>query len=487
MISIVSPADPLRTNASVKSELAQSDELELLWNNILAHIQPEINTQSFKTWFEPIKPIKIENNEVSVTVPSQFFYEWLEEHYYSLISGALTKVLGPSAKLMYTVVPADEPAPSIVVSASDVPLKAAEPVVTKAEQLQYIQPLPYEKTFLNRRNTFNNFIKGESNQLARAAAMAVANNPGGTSFNPLVLYGGTGLGKTHLMQAIGNYALECGKAKRVMYVSSEKFTNEFIDAIRNDATTDFSNFYRSMDILIVDDIQFFTGKEKTQDSFFHTFNSLHQLGKQIILSSDRPPKELQGLDERLISRFQWGLTADIQPPDLETRSAILRNKCERDDVVIPEVVLDFIAANVKSNVRELEGCYTKLLFNASLLGKDIDIEMAREVLSSVVTEVRSPLTVEEIQRIVSEYYDIPNDLLRAKTRKQEVVIARQVAMYLAKELTNCSLKTIGLNFGGRDHSTVIHAYQTVEEQIKIDPKFRTSIDQIKKKIEIYSR
>ncbi|MFA5834194.1 MAG: chromosomal replication initiator protein DnaA [Bacteroidota bacterium] len=483
MISIVTPSDiPAAT-----TDLQQKEALLVLWSNILSHIQPEINSQSFKTWFEPIKPVKIENNEVSVTVPSQFFYEWLEEHYYSLISGALQKVMGSSAKLTYTVVPSDEPSPSMVVSPNDSPIKIAESVQSKIEQSQYIQPLPYEKTFLNRRNTFQSFIKGESNQLARAAAMAVANNPGGTSFNPLVLYGGTGLGKTHLMQAIGNYALETGKAKRVMYVSSEKFTNEFIDAIRNDATTDFSNFYRNMDILIVDDIQFFTGKEKTQDSFFHTFNSLHQLGKQIILSSDRPPKELQGLDERLISRFQWGLTADIQPPDLETRSAILRNKCERDDVIIPEAVLDFIAANVKSNVRELEGCYTKLLFNASLLGKDIDIEMAREVLSSVVTEVRSPLTVEEIQRLVSEFYDIPNDLLRAKTRKQEIVIARQVAMYLAKELTNCSLKTIGLNFGGRDHSTVIHAYQTVEEQIKIDQKFRASMEQIKKKIEIYSR
>ncbi|NUN68113.1 MAG: chromosomal replication initiator protein DnaA [Bacteroidetes bacterium] len=484
MISIVTASD---ASATVKSDLLQSEELEAVWKRILSHIQPEINSQSFKTWFEPIKPVKIENNVVSVTVPSQFFYEWLEEHYYSLISGALTKVLGEKASLTYTVVPSDEPAPAIVVSPNEPAGRAPEVTPAKAEQSLYSQPLAYEKTFLNKRNTFNNFIKGESNQLARAAAMAVANNPGGTSFNPLVLYGGTGLGKTHLMQAIGNYALETGKAKRVMYVSSEKFTNEFIDAIRNDATTDFSNFYRSMDILIVDDIQFFTGKEKTQDSFFHTFNSLHQLGKQIILSSDRPPKELQGLDERLISRFQWGLTADIQPPDLETRSAILRNKCQRDDVTIPEPVLDFIAANVKSNVRELEGCYTKLLFNASLLGKDIDIEMAREVLSSVVTEVRSPLTVEEIQRIVSDYYDIPNDLLRAKTRKQEVVIARQVSMYLAKELTNCSLKTIGLNFGGRDHSTVIHAYQTVEEQIKIDPKFRTTIDQIKKKIDLYSR
>ncbi len=469
-----------------ESDLLQN-EIDSVWNDILSHIKPEINSQSLNAWFEPIKPVKVENNEVSVTVPSQFFYEWLEEHYYSLISDALKKVLGPSAKLTYTVVPTDEPSPSIIVSPNESEITATESIHVKVEQSQYRQPLPYEKTLLNRRNTFNNFIKGESNQLARAAAMAVANNPGGTSFNPLVLYGGTGLGKTHLMQAVGNYALESGKAKRVIYVSSEKFTNEFIDAIRNDATSEFSNLYRSMDILIVDDIQFFAGKEKTQDSFFHTFNSLHQIGKQIILSSDRPPKELQGLDERLISRFQCGLTADIQPPDLETRSAILRNKCERDDVTIPEIVLDFIAANVTSNVRELEGCYTKLLFNASLLGKDVDLDMAREVLSSIVTEVRSPLTVEEIQRIVSEFYDIPNDLLRAKTRKQEIVIARQVAMYLAKEFTNCSLKTIGLNFGGRDHSTVIHSYQTVEEQINIDAKFRASIEQVKKKIEIYSR
>ncbi len=488
-VFMISFATTSNVPVSVKPEESDllQNEIDSVWNDILSHIKPEINSQSLNAWFEPIKPVKVENNEVSVTVPSQFFYEWLEEHYYSLISDALKKVLGPSAKLTYTVVPTDEPSPSIIVSPNESEITATESIHVKVEQSQYRQPLPYEKTLLNRRNTFNNFIKGESNQLARAAAMAVANNPGGTSFNPLVLYGGTGLGKTHLMQAVGNYALESGKAKRVIYVSSEKFTNEFIDAIRNDATSEFSNLYRSMDILIVDDIQFFAGKEKTQDSFFHTFNSLHQIGKQIILSSDRPPKELQGLDERLISRFQCGLTADIQPPDLETRSAILRNKCERDDVTIPEIVLDFIAANVTSNVRELEGCYTKLLFNASLLGKDVDLDMAREVLSSIVTEVRSPLTVEEIQRIVSEFYDIPNDLLRAKTRKQEIVIARQVAMYLAKEFTNCSLKTIGLNFGGRDHSTVIHSYQTVEEQINIDAKFRASIEQVKKKIEIYSR
>lgn len=480
MISIAAESVPILSEPN-------PDILNSTWKEILSLIQPQINSQSFKTWFEPIKPIRFENSELTVNVPSQFFYEWLEEHYHSLISSALQKILGSSVKLTYNVLPVDEPVSTVVVSPTELSLKQSDPVQIRLESLEATQQLPYEKTNLNRRYTFNNFIKGESNQLARAAAMAVANNPGGTSFNPLVLYGGTGLGKTHLMQAIGNYALEIGKAKRVMYISSEKFTIEFIDAIRGDKTNEFSNFYRNMDILIVDDIQFFSGKEKTQDSFFHTFNSLHQLGKQIILSSDRPPKELQGLDDRLISRFQWGLTADIQPPDLETRTAILRKKCDDESVVIPDQVLDFIAANVTSNVRELEGCYTSLLFKASLEGKEVDIDLAREVLRSIVNDIKSPLTVEEIQRIVAEFYDIPNDLLRAKTRKQEIVIARQVAMYLAKELTNSSLKTIGLNFGGRDHSTVIHAYQTVEEQIKIDPKFRSSMEQLKRKIEIYSR
>ncbi len=302
-----------------------------------------------------------------------------------------------------------------------------------------------------------------------------------------MLYGGTGLGKTHLIQAIGNYAFEAGKARRVCYVSSEKFTIEFVDAIQSDKTREFSNYYRSMDLLIVDDIQFFSGKEKTQDSFFHTFNTLHQMGKQIVLSSDKPPKDLKGLDERLISRFQWGLTADIQPPDLETRTAILRKKCEDDNIEIPPEVLDFIATNVTSNIRELEGCYISLLAKASLENRELNLELARDVLRLVVSDVRSPITVEEIQRLVAEFFDMPPDLLRAKTRKQEIVNARQIAMYLAKEMTNCSLKTIGLHFGGRDHSTVIHAYQSVEDQIKLDSKYRDTLQVVKKKIETSSR
>lgn len=473
---------------------AASRDAASIWSSCLARIQTQVPTQSFKTWFEPVKPAKLENGELTVQVPSQFFYEWLEEHYCTLLKSTISMFLGEDARLTYLVVPPDEaggeydahPAVTLM-RTEDAPVAPRLHVSPSFPSDDQEVVLPPVKTFLNPRYTFSNFIKGDSNQLARAAASAVSNNPGGTSFNPLVIYGGTGLGKTHLIQAIGNYAFEAGKARRVCYVSSEKFTIEFVDAIQSDKTREFSNHYRSMDLLIVDDIQFFTGKEKTQDSFFHTFNTLHQLGKQIVLSSDKPPKDLKGLDERLISRFQWGLTADIQPPDLETRTAILRKKCEDDSIEIPPEVLDFIAANVTSNIRELEGCYISLLAKASLENRDINLELARDVLRLVVSDVRSPITVEEIQRQVAEFFDMPPDLLRAKTRKQEIVNARQVAMYLAKEMTNCSLKTIGLHFGGRDHSTVIHAYQSVEDQIKIDSKYRDTLQLVKKRIETSSR
>lgn len=464
-----------------------------VWSACLSSIQAQVTSQNFIAWFEPVKASKLESGELTVQVPSQFFYEWLEEHYYSLIKTTISRFLGENAKLTYVIVPPDESgdgldiysAPGIKVdnpvSVSSVRVAPSFPPSEREENLQSV------KTFLNPRYTFNNFIKGDSNQLARAAASAVSNNPGGTSFNPLVIYGGTGLGKTHLIQAIGNYALEAGKAKRVCYVSSEKFTIEFVDAIQSDKIREFSNYYRSMELLIVDDIQFFSGKEKTQDSFFHTFNTLHQMGKQIVLSSDKPPKELKGLNERLISRFQWGLTADIQPPDLETRTAILRKKCEDDNIEIPQEVLDCIATNVTSNIRELEGCYISLLAKASLENRELNLELARDVLRLVVSDVRSPITVEEIQRLVAEFFDIPPDLLRAKTRKQEIVNARQIAMYLAKEMTNCSLKTIGLHFGGRDHSTVIHAYQSVEDQMRLDSKYRDTLQLARKKIETSSR
>lgn len=474
-----------RVDVDNKSGISAADKV---WNECLLLIRNNVNSQSYKTWFEPIAPVNFDGNQLIVRVPSQFFYEWLEEHYYTLINKSLSDIVGTTIELVYKIeaeknITTENPQP---VDAQSEP--RSQPTHSRSDNSIFgSHQLPSFKSYLNARYLFDNFIKGDSNQLARAAALAVANNPGGTSFNPLVIYGGVGLGKTHLIQAIGNHALINKKAQRAIYVSSEKFTVEFVDAIQSDTISNFSNFYRSMDLLIVDDIQFFTGKEKTQDSFFHTFNALHQLGKQIILSSDRPPKELKGLDERLISRFQWGLTADIQPPDLETRIAILKKKSEDDTIELPQDVIEFIALNVTSNIRELEGCLISLLAKSSLENKEINIDLARDVLKIVVGEIKTHISIEEIQRIVCEYYDVAEDLIRAKTRKQEIVSARQVAMYLAKELTNSSLKTIGLHFGGRDHSTVIHAYQTVEDQMASDQKFRTNIQQIKKKIEMVGR
>jgi len=476
---------------------SEVEQARFVWVACLDILKEQINTQSFKTWFEPIVPLGLSGRTLTLQIPSQFFIDWLEEHYYGLIESALNQVLGKEARLAYSV-RRDESGTGMEFDYRAMATETVDagfppqPMSFRASDRNGTGRRTGEtgnqvETFLNPRYTFDNFIKGESNQLARAAASAVANNPGGTLFNPLVFYGGTGLGKTHLIQAIGNSALANKKARRVIYVSSEKFTIEFVDAIQGDRISDFSSFYRSMDILIVDDVQFFSGKEKTQDNFFHTFNELHQLGKQIVLSSDRPPKELKGLDDRLLSRFQWGLTADIQPPDLETRIAILRKKSDADGIDLPQDVIECIAVNVTSNIRELEGCLISLLAKASLEGRPLTVDLAREVVRMVVGDFKSPITIEEIQRSVCEYFSLPEDLIRAKTRKQEIVAVRQIAMYLAKELTNSSLKTIGLHFGGRDHSTVIHAYQSVEDQMKADQKFNANLQQIRKKIDLMSK
>ena len=478
---------------SIQSEIEQA---RIAWLSCLGIIRDSVNTQSFKTWFDPIVPLTLVDQKLSLQVPSQFFCDWLEEHYYGLLNSTIGRVIGKGARIEYSIkteeVQTEADRPPLPAMPLEQPQRPSIPDGQRpyAAPGRSIRPPEQSGPFqshLNPRYTFDNFIKGESNQLARAAASAVANNPGGTSFNPLVIYGGTGLGKTHLIQAIGNSALAGGKARRVTYVSSEKFTVEFVDAIQSDRISDFSSFYRSMDILIVDDIQFFSGKEKTQDNFFHTFNELHQLGKQIILTSDRPPKELKGLDDRLLSRFQWGLTADIQPPDLETRIAILRKKSEVDGIDLPADVIECIAANVTTNIRELEGCLISLLAKGSLEGREITVALAQEVLRVVVGDIKSPVTIESIQRAVCDYFSIPPDLIRAKTRKQEIVNARQIAMYLAKELTNSSLKTIGLHFGGRDHSTVIHAYQSVEDQMRLDPKYLSNVTQIRRRIELLGR
>ncbi|NIR48513.1 chromosomal replication initiator protein DnaA [candidate division KSB1 bacterium] len=440
------------------------------WSQCLSIIEESINPQSFTTWFKPISPVKLENQNLIVEVPSQFFYEWLEGHYSGLIKQALLQVVGENAKLTYSV--------GLNGNGEHMQL----PSLDKKKPINR----PNIKSNLNERYLFDNFVEGPNNQFARAAALAVSEAPGNTTFNPIVIYGGVGLGKTHLIQAIGNFTIAQGTAEEVLYVDSEKFTIEFINSIKNHRTTEFSSTYRNVDVLLVDDIQFFSNKERTQEEFFHTFNALYNSGKQIVLSSDRPPKELVSVEERLISRFQWGLVADIQPPDLETRIAILQQKADENGINIPGEIIEFIATNITSNIRELEGALIRLLAFSSLNGKDITLSLAKDVLKNLSLGKSKKILIEEIQRIVSEHYNIPDDMLRAKTRKKEIAYVRQIAMYLAKELTKNSLKTIGLHFGGRDHTTVIHAIQTVENQIKEDSTIREEVAVLRKKIEMSS-
>ena len=439
-----------------------------VWNSILTTMREKVNPQSFSTWFKPISPVGIEDGKLLVQVPSQFFYEWLEQHYGALINKELTRLLGPQARLMY----------SVVVNAKNDPVQFPSYNKKKYENNQN------GNGKLNERFTFERFIEGDSNKFAKAASLAVAEAPGSTTFNPLVVYGGVGLGKTHLIQAIANFAKSERKAQRVLYVSMEEFTQDFINSIKKNRTTEFSGLYRNVDILLVDDIHFLTNKERTQEEFFHTFNTLHQNGKQIVLSSDRPPKELKGIEERLISRFQWGLIVDIQPPDFETREAILHGKSEETGAELSSEIIHFIATHITSNIRELEGALIRLLAYSSLYGEDITLDLTKEVLRDICIPQTKAISIEVIQKSVCEHFDLPEDMMRAKTRKKEIATARQIAMYLCKQFTDNSLKTIGLHFGGRDHSTVIHAISSVEDMIEHDSSLKDAVAILSRKIEI---
>ena len=462
----------------IKENITTIDHLSV-WKSCLLKIKENVSMMTYNTWFLPIKPIEISDNTLKVQIPSQFFWEWIDEHFNGLITRSITDVLGKEAKLTYVI-------------SEDIPVVETR---NNANSNNGVSGSSSEKpktkhTFesnLNPRYTFDNFIKGEGNQLARAAAGAISDNPGGTSFNPLFLYGGVGLGKTHLIQAIGNQIAKNYPEKKVIYLSSDIFTVEFVESIQTNRVNEFSNFYRSMDVLIIDDIQFLIGKEKTQDLFFHIFNTLHQSRKQIILSSDKPPKDLKGLDERLISRFQWGLTADIQPPELETRIAILKRKAESYGMVVSNEILEYIASNITSNIRELEGCLIKLLASVSLSSKEITFDLAKKTVKEIATDRKtSTLTIESITKVVCEHLGVAENKIRDKTRKKEIVLARQIAMYLAKELTLSSLKTIGLHFGGRDHSTVIHACNSIEEMRVKDSNLNNVVNEIRNKVELAS-
>ena len=448
-----------------------------IWSQTLSLIKEHLNEQTFITWFKPIVPISLENKKLTVQIPSQFFYEFIDTHYSELIDRSIQETVGGSAEILYSVVMNNKD--EVIKSQEEIP-----PVVSKPVEINNNGKFV---THLNDRYVFENFVEGSNNQFARAAALAVSKSPGKTTFNPLVIYGGVGLGKTHLLQAVGNAILKSnGVSRKVFYLSSEKFTVDFIDAIQNNRIQDFSTKYRNADVLLVDDIQFLTNKERTQETFFHTFNTLYQNGKQIVLTSDRPPKELIGIEERLISRFQWGLVADIQPPDLETRIAILQKKAEENSLKLPQEIIEIFATNITSNIRELEGSLIRLMAQSSLQGMDVNIDLAKGVLKDLSLGAQKNLTIEQIQRIVCNHYKIPEDLIRAENRKKEVALARQVSMYLSKNMTNHSLKTIGLHFGGRDHSTVVHAVRTIQKARKKDKAIREDLLDLERKIELAS-
>lgn len=471
---------------------------ERVWNNCLNVIKDNVPSISFRTWFEPIVPLKLDNDILTIQVPSPFFYEYLEEQYIDILRKVIKKELGPDAKLEYNVVMQNNsysnskpytvkfPAKNnreIKNTPVSVPLDNSENTIKNPFVIPGLKKLDIDPR-LNPENSFENFIEGECNRLARSAGFAVSKNPGGTAFNPLLVYGESGLGKTHLAQAIGIEVKGLYPEKTVLYVNANKFQTQFVDAIRNNNKNDFLHFYQMIDVLIIDDVHEFAGKEKTQDTFFHIFNHLHQSGKQLILTSDKPPVELQGMEARLLSRFKWGLSADLQTPDFETRMAILKKKTYNDGIELPEEVLEYIATHISDNIRELEGALISLLAQSTLNKKEITLDLTKEMIDKLIKSTKREISIDYIQKVVCNYYNIGLDQLQSKTRKREIVQARQVAMFFSKTLTKSSLATIGSQIGGKDHATVLHACKTVNNLIETDKRFRIQVDEIEKKLKM---
>ncbi len=445
------------------------DDPSAIWNEFLRLIELKLPHESFLTWFAPLRFLGMAEGVLTVGVPNHFFYEFLESHYHDQVLATMQEVSPEALRLHYQI------------------MEESQKELPAGEVVADLDLFPSDggfdqRTQLNPRYTFENFVEGDSNSFARAAALAVAEAPGKTPFNPLFIYGTTGLGKTHLIQAIGNFSLARNRALRTIYVTSEKFMNDFVFAIKTYKTTDFARFYRSVDLLLLDDIQFFQGKERTQLEFFHTFNTLYQAGKQIVLSSDRPLKELSALESRLVSRIGWGLVTDIHPPDFETRLAILQKRSDIVGFHLPDDVAQLLAGMITDNVRDLEGALIRLMAQCSILGTDISLELAQKTLHEYLPLTREDVTVERIQQIVAHFYKVSVEQMTSSSRKREVVWARQVAMYLSKELTQHTLQNIGRLFGDRDHSTVIHARTVVVRTLAQDIQMAQQISALKSEI-----
>lgn len=481
--------------------IVQQEHLDpaVAWERCMSIIEDNVNRRAYQTWFLPIRAVDLSNNILTIQVPSQFFYEWLEEHYVELLAKTIKRVLGRSGQLAYRIqmennsqkqpatmqLPSSNHAkPSKESNFIDMPLMVEDP-----SKIKNPFAIPGMKRMqidaqLNVNLTFENFIEGECNILCRNSGLRVAQKPAETSFNPLMIFGGTGSGKTHLMQAIGNEVRKLHPAKTVLYVSAEKFINQYIEHSKNREVGDFINFYQLIDVLLLDDIHIFTNAPKAQDALFAIFNHLHQNGKQIVLTSDTAPKDLDGMQERLLSRFRWGLTAEMLQPDFETRKAILEVIMRNEGTEISEEVSQYIAFNIQNNIRDLRGAVISILAQSTLLKKDIDLELAKRVVKNLIKTPEKEIGIGDIQKMVCSYFKIDYDKLQSKTRTGDVVNARQIAMYLAKKFTKCSLKTIGDHFGKRDHTTVIHSVQKVEDFLKTDEKYRESFLEIQHKVQL---
>ena len=439
--------------------------LEEIWNNSLSKIEEKVGNHATELWFRPIKIFQEKEQQVIMDIPNRFFKDWIEDNYPNLIEETIGGILGYPVSINYRIAEKINP----VVKKMDIRLENRR------------QKLASKGIYLNPKYTFESFVVGPSNQFTQAAAMAVAEAPG-RLYNPFFIYGGVGLGKTHLMNAIGNAVIDKMSDLIVLYVSSEQFTNEVVSALRHERMSDFKEKYRNVDILLLDDIQFIANKPATQEEFFHTFNALYEKQRQIVISSDRSPKEIDAVTDRLRSRFSMGLIADIQPPEMETKAAILLKKAAIERIAISEEVAYYLASKVKTNIRELEGCLIRLGAQASLTGKPIDKEMAKYILRDLIEEDEKPINVEQIQKVVCEHFDLKLADMKAKKRTKEVAFPRQVAMYMCKQLTNMSLSDIGKNFGGKDHATVIYACKQIEEKRAKEEVFNRVIEKLLRKI-----
>ena len=446
-----------------------------LWERCLAIIKDNISEQAFNTWFQPIVPLNFKDKTLTIQVPSQYVYEFLEANYIDLLRKTIYKVMGEGTKLMYKISVVQHPAVGV-----EYPSEEHKPVTQPKTIKKDVPSMPYADidSQLKPEYNFDTFIEGTSNKLSRSVGEAIAENPAKTTFNPLFLYGASGVGKTHLINAIGAKIKELHPEKRVLYVSAHLFQVQYTDSVRNNTVNDFIKFYQTIDVLIVDDIQEFAGVTRTQNTFFHIFNHLQQNGKQLILSSDRSPAMLQGMEERMITRFKWGMVAELEKPTIELRKDILRNKIKRDGLNFPEEVINFIAENVCDSIRDLEGIIISIMAHATIYNREVDLDLAQRIVRKVVNYVQKEITVEEILNTVSEQLNISTALIRSTSRKREVVQARQIAMYLAKEHTNMSSARIGSYIGSRDHATVLHACKLVKDLIQVDKTFSANLDKI---------